>query len=68
MTRVKEIQAAIQSLSSDEFAYLREWIIGLDWEQWYKEIEADYCSGKLDFLIDEADSEKAQNQLQSLHQ
>lgn len=58
MTKVKEIQAAIQSLSSDE----------LDWEQWDKEIEADSCSGKLDFLINEADSEKVQNQLQSLHQ
>ena len=66
MTTVKEIQAAIQSLSSDDFAYLREWIIELDWEQWDKEIEADYCSGKLDFLIDEALAEKAQNQLKEL--
>ncbi|MBC6423203.1 MAG: hypothetical protein GDA43_20635 [Hormoscilla sp. SP5CHS1] len=54
MTTVKEIQAAIQSLSSDKFAYLREWIIELDWEQWDKEIEADSCSVKLDCLIDEA--------------
>ncbi len=66
MTTVKEIQAAIQSLSPDEFTYLRKWMIELDWEQWDKEIEEDSYSGKLDFLIDEALTEKAQNQLQEL--
>lgn len=66
MTAVKEIQAAIQSLSSDDFAYLREWIIELDWERWDKEIEADYSSGKLDFMIEEALAEKVQNNLQEL--
>ncbi|MEA5511263.1 hypothetical protein VB715_15935 [Crocosphaera sp. UHCC 0190] len=66
MTTVTEIQSAIQTLSSDEFAYLKQWIIELDWKQWDKEIEEDSRLGKLDFLIDEALAEKAQHKLQEL--
>jgi len=66
MTKVQEIQAAIQSLSSDEFTYLRQWMIELDWEQWDKEIEKDSDLGKLDFLVDEALTEKARDELQEL--
>lgn len=66
MTTVKEIQAAIQSLSPDDFTYLKKWIMELDWQQWNQEIEVDSDSGKLDFLIDEALTEKAQNKLQEL--
>ena len=64
MTTIKEIQAAIQSLSPDDFTYLRKWMMELDWQQWNQEIEADSNLGKLDFLIDEALIEKAQNKLQ----
>lgn len=66
MTTIKEIQTAIKSLSPDDFSYLRKWMIELDWEQWNQQIEADSDSGKLDFLIDEALIEKAQNKLQEL--
>jgi hypothetical protein len=66
MTTVKKIQLAIQSLSPDEFTYLRTWMIELDWENWDKEIEEDSYSGKLDFLIDEALTEKVHNQLREL--
>ena len=40
--------------------------IELDWEQWDKQIQEDSLSGKLDFLIEEALMEKAQNKLQEL--
>ncbi|GFZ90758.1 hypothetical protein [Okeania sp. KiyG1] len=63
MTTVKEIQAAIQFLSPDDFTYLRKWMMELDWEQWNQEIEADSDSGKLDFLVNEALIEKAENKL-----
>lgn len=66
MTTVQKIQLAIQSLSPDEFTYLRTWMIELDWENWDKEIEEDSYSGKLDFLIDEALTEKVHNQLREL--
>ena len=41
MTKVQELQNAIQSLSSEDFTTLRKWINELDWEQWDKEIEQD---------------------------
>lgn len=66
MTKVQEIQAAIQSLSSDEFTYLRNWMIELDWEEWDRQIEKDSASGKLDFLVNEALAAKAQDELQEL--
>lgn len=66
MTKVKEIQAAIQSLSADEFTYLKEWMIELDWEQWDRQIEKDCASGKLDFLVEEALAAKEKGKLQEL--
>ena len=47
MTTVQEIQAAIQSLSSDEFTYLIKWMMELDWEECDRELEKDSASGKL---------------------
>ena len=66
MTTLEEIQVAIQSLCPKEVAYLKEWISELDWDNWDREIEKDSDAGKLDFLIDEALAEKAQNQLRQL--
>jgi hypothetical protein len=58
MTTVEEIQVAIQSLSSQDVTYLRQWMSELDWDNWEREIEKDSDAGKLDFLIDEALAEK----------
>lgn len=66
MTTVEEIQVAIQSLSSQDVTYLRQWMSELDWDNWQREIEKDSDAGKLDFLIDEALAEKEQNQLKEL--
>jgi hypothetical protein len=66
MTTVEEIQVAIQSLSSQDVTYLRQWMSELDWDNWEREIEKDSDAGKLDFLIDEALAEKEQNQLKEL--
>lgn len=66
MTKVKDIQAAIKSLSPQEVTDLRRWISDLDWDNWEQEIEQDSEQGKLDFLIEEALAEKAQNKLGQL--
>ena len=58
MTRVKEIQSAIESLSSEEYTQLRQWFSEIDWERWDRQIEKDTESGKLDFLIEEALEER----------
>jgi hypothetical protein len=52
MTKLQLIQAEIESLTSDEFLYLRNWINKLDDQQWEKQIEEDSIAVKLDFLIE----------------
>jgi hypothetical protein len=66
MTKLQLIQAEIETLASDEFIYLKNWINELDDQQWEKQIEDDSNAGKLDFLIEEALLEKSKSQLQEL--
>lgn len=66
MTIVEKIQSEIESLSPEEYEDLRSWFFERDWEQWDRQIEKDSESGKLDFLVEEALSEKAQGQLKEL--
>lgn len=58
MSTVEEIKSAISVLSREDCIHLREWFSEKDWEQWDKEIEEDSASGNLDFLIEEAETEK----------
>ena len=66
MTQIEAIQAEIESLSSEDFARLREWIVQRDWQNWDRQIERDSAAGKLDFLRDEAKSAKQQGKLRDL--
>lgn len=54
MSHVEEIELAIQSLSSEELAELRQWFADFDAALWDEQIESDVKSGKLKPLIDEA--------------
>ena len=66
MSKVKEIETVIESLSEEEYARLRQWFSERDWEKWDRQIEADAESGKLNFLIKEALDEKAKRKLKEL--
>ena len=66
MTRLEEVQAAIEQLSDEEFAQLRRWLSEKDWEAWDRQIEQDSESGALDFLVEEALEEKAKGLLRKL--
>ena len=66
MSKVEEIEAAIESLSEDEYVRLRKWFSEKDWGKWDRQIAADSESGKLDFLIREALDEKAKGKLKEL--
>lgn len=66
MSKVEEIEAAIESLSDEEYVRLRKWFSEKDWEKWDRQIDADSESGKLDFLIKEALDEKAKGKLKEL--
>ena len=54
MTKLEQIEAAIEKLSTDEIAKLRAWLEGLDARLFDEKIERDAKSGKLDKLIAEA--------------
>lgn len=57
MDRVEEIEAAIASLSPDEFRRIAHWFRDRDQANWDGQMDADSESRKLDFLFDEADDE-----------
>lgn len=61
MSKVEEIELAIESLSEEEYARFRRWFSERDWQKWDRKIEADFALGKLDFLIKEALDEKRKN-------
>lgn len=66
MTQIEAIQAEIESLSREDFARLREWIVERDWQIWDRRIERDSAAGKLDFLRQEVEAAKQQGELGEL--
>lgn len=54
MIPLEKTQSEIESLSPEDYEYLRAWFFERDWKEWDKQIEKDSESGKLDFLIEEA--------------
>jgi len=66
MTPIEEIEKAIDALPIDEYRRLREWFLQRDWDAWDRQIEDDSASGKLDFLVKEAEEENRQGGLRPL--
>ena len=66
MTKLQLIQTEIETLTDNEFTYLKNWINELDAQQWENQIEEDSNSGRLDFLIEESLLEKSKCQLKEL--
>ena len=58
MSRLREIEMAIDALPEEEYNALRRWFLERDWAKWDRQIEADSASGKLDFLVGEAQEGK----------
>ena len=57
MDRVEEIEAAIDSLTTEEFQRIAQWFRDLEQKRWDEQLDCDSVSGKLDFLFEEAESE-----------
>jgi hypothetical protein len=57
MSRVQEIEAAIDRLPPDEFREVAAWRKAREQERWDVEMDSDNASGKLDCLFDEAEKE-----------
>jgi len=54
MSTAKEIADAVQRLSAAELAAFRAWFAEFDADAWDRQIEADFRTGRLDALADEA--------------
>lgn len=52
MTKIEDIKQAVQQLSQDELAQLRDWLEELQANLWDEQIERDIKSGKLDKLAE----------------
>jgi len=66
MSRVEEIEKAIDALPEWEYIRLRQWFSDKDWQKWDQQIAADSESGELDFLLQEALEAKSKNKLREL--
>ena len=66
MSKVDELKSEIKSLPEDDFIELRQWFSEMDWKNWDDQINLDSKSGKLDFLINEANSQKKNDRLKDL--
>lgn len=66
MTRLEELAVTIESLPDKEYQEFRHWFLERDWEKWGNQIESDSTSGKLDFLLREAQEAKAKGTLTDL--
>lgn len=58
-----EIKSAVRQLSAKELAELAAFIAKQDNAAWEKLMEQDAASGKLDFLFEEAERERAAGKL-----
>jgi hypothetical protein len=57
MSTLEQIEAAILTLSPNEFQKLRKWLSDLDYERWDEQLEQNVADGKLEALAEEAIAE-----------
>lgn len=66
MLNIDEIKKTIETLPAEEYNKLRQWFSERDWGKWDEQIDLDSKSGKLDFLIKEAEQESKKGNLKSI--
>lgn len=57
MSRVEEIEAAIEQLSPEEYRRVAQWFYDREQARWDEQLDRDSAAGGLDFLFDEASKE-----------
>ena len=63
MSKVEEIEQAVEKLTPQDFDRLASWIDARRHESWARRMDKDALAGKLDFLFEEAETERADGQL-----
>jgi hypothetical protein len=57
MSRIEEIEDAIDCLDPEEFRLVARWVRERERQRWDEQLDRDSSSGKLDLLFEEADKE-----------
>jgi|RhiMethySRZTD1v2_1073278.scaffolds.fasta_scaffold2436006_2 hypothetical protein len=60
MSRVEEIEAAIESLPPEDFQKIANWCREREHAIWDDQMDADSANGRLDFLFEEAKNDSLQ--------
>lgn len=63
MSKVEEIERAVEQLAPPDFARVAAWIDARRHDEWTRQLDRDATAGKLDFLFDEAEAERCAGQL-----
>jgi hypothetical protein len=63
MSRVEEIEAAIDGLPPADYRRIVQWFRAREQTRWDDQLDSDSAAGKLDLLFDEAESESAKGLL-----
>jgi hypothetical protein len=63
MSRVEEIEDAIECLEPEEFRRIARWVCEREQRRWDEQLDRDSSSGKLDFLFEEAEDESKEGHL-----
>lgn len=63
MSAVEEIERAVEQLTPADFARLASWVDARRHAQWTRQMDQDAAAGRLDFLFEEADADRAAGQL-----
>lgn len=63
MTRVEEIERAIEELNSEDFAQVVARVHELEHQRWDAQMDRDATAGKLDFLIEESEEDRRHGRL-----
>ena len=57
MSRIQEIEDAIDRLPPEEFRHIARWVREREQQHWDEQLDRDSTSGKIDLLFDEAQEE-----------
>ena len=66
MTKLEQLESAVDSLPKNEYSRFRRWFLERDWAMWDRQIASDSKAGRLDFLAQEAREAKAKGRLRDL--
>jgi hypothetical protein len=66
MIALEELEKEVMALPKSMYSDFRKWFLEQDFVNWDKEIQQDSESGKLDFLVQEAQSEMKSGNLKPL--